>query len=129
MHIHHDGGTIHIHGQGPIDLHVHSEIAPGADAKLDSILAQLSALAAQEKKLMADVTSIKKLVTDLNDETNSVAAKIDAQLAAIQALKDQIAAGTAVSQADLDEIGAGLQATSDRLKVLGSDPADPIPVE
>lgn len=76
---------------------------------------------------MADVQSVKQLVSDLNDETNTVAAKIDAQAAAIQALKDQIAQGSPVTQQDLDEIASGLAPISDRLKALGADPAQPIP--
>lgn len=79
--------------------------------------------------MAADVTSIKKLVNDLNEETNTVAAKIDAQAEAIQKLKDQIAQGTPVSQADLDEIQSGLTPISERLKALGADPNEPIPVE
>ena len=76
---------------------------------------------------MSTVLSVKQLVSDLDVETNAVAAKVDAQTAAIQALKDQIAAGGVVSQADLDAIEAGLTPISARLKALGADPTTPIP--
>lgn len=114
-----------------IDLHVHfhNELPDGASGKLDEILAHIGAIRAQEKHLMSDVTSIKQLVTDLDAETNAVAAKVDAQASAIADLKAQLAAGTPVTQADLDAIQAGLQPISDRLKALGSDADAPIPPE
>ena len=76
---------------------------------------------------MADVTSIKQLVSDLNDETNVVAAKLDAETAEIKRLSDIIAAGGTVTAQDLQDIQDGLQPISDRLKALGADPAQPIP--
>ncbi len=103
-----------------IDVHIYHEQPAGVTRQLDLILTRL-------ESLMASVSEVKQLVSDLNDETNAVAAKIDAQAAAIQALKDQIAAGTPVSQADLDAIGRGLTAVSDRLKTLGADTSNPIP--
>jgi ABC-type transporter Mla subunit MlaD len=95
--------------------------APGAiGASLDQIFAQLEAL-------MATVNSVKQLVSDLNDETNAVAAKVDAQTAAIADLKAKIAAGSPATQEDLDAIAAGLVPISERLKALGADPTEPIP--
>jgi hypothetical protein len=76
---------------------------------------------------MAKLTDVQQLIADLDTETNTVAAKVDAQAAAIADLKAQIAAGSPVTQADLDAIAAGLTPISDRLKALGSDPAAPIP--
>ncbi len=103
-----------------IDVHLHYDQPSSVTRLLDTILTRL-------ESLMSTVNDVKQLVSDLNDETNTVAAKIDAQAAAIQALKDQIAAGTPVSQADLDAIGSGLTAVSDRLKTLGADTSNPIP--
>lgn len=57
-------------------------------------------------------TRITKLINDFNDETNAIAARIDAL----------IAAGS-----DADAIVAGLQPISDRLKALGANPEEPIP--
>jgi hypothetical protein len=83
-------------------------------------------------KLLKKVTTmdarIQKLISDFDAETTAIATRVDAQTAAITDLKAQIAAGTPVSAADLDEIVAGLQPISDRLQVLGSDPAQPIPL-
>jgi hypothetical protein len=112
-----------------IDLNIHVPDGSGSavTAKLDLILAQLAAQSKQEKAIMASVTTLKQLVTDLDTETNDVAAKIDAQLAAIQALKDQIAAGGVATQADLDSLSDALTPVSERLKVLGSSQTDPIP--
>jgi septal ring factor EnvC (AmiA/AmiB activator) len=102
------------------DLHIYVHGDDEVSQKLDQLLTQ-------GRQLMADVTSIKKLVTDIDTETNAVAAKVDAQAAAIQALKDQLAAGGTVTAADLQAIEDGLTPISTRLKALGSDPTNPIP--
>lgn len=118
----HDEVTVHLH------VHVHDEAASGATlTKLDSILALLHASGRRETHMAKDIASIKGLVADIDTETNAVAAKVDAQTAAIQVLKDQIAAGTPVTQADLDSLSDALTPISDRLKLIGADPADPIP--
>lgn len=95
--------------------------------KLDRLLTQASALLAQGQTLMAEIGSVKQLISDINDETNGVAAKIDTQTAAIVALQAKVDAGGAVEASDLDDLVAGLQPISDRLKALGSDPEAPIP--
>lgn len=102
-----------------LDVYIHTA-ASQTDAKLDTLISQ-GAL------LMAAVTDLKTLAADLDVETNAVAAKIDAEMAQIADLKAQIAAGSPVSQADLDSIVASLGPVSDRLKALGADPAQPIP--
>lgn len=63
---------------------------------------------------------LEDLVTALDAETNTIAAKMD-KLS--QELADAIAAG----QAPKPETLAALAAISDRLKALGADPAAPIP--
>ena len=55
---------------------------------------------------------LTKLIADFNDETNAISAKIDALTTGGQSA---------------DEIVAALQPISDRLKVLGANPAQPIP--
>lgn len=59
---------------------------------------------------------IADLTAAFNDETNVLAAKLDALIAggADDVTPEQI---------------AGLQAISDRLKALGADPAQPIPAD
>jgi hypothetical protein len=107
--------------------HPSGKATGSVDRKLDRIITLLQALSAKETTVMATVTSIKQLVVEMNDETNAIATKVDAQDAKIKALKDQIAAGGTVSQADLDDISAGLAPISDRLKALGANQLDPIP--
>ena len=121
----------HLRTATRIDIHLHLPDGSGAQlaAKLDHISAQITAMAQQGAQIMSTVTSIKQLVTDLDAETNAVAAKIDAQIAAIQALKDQIAAGGVATQADLDAITDGLTPISARLLALGASATDPIPAE
>lgn len=106
-----------------IDVHLHfdSSLSGGAtEQALIKILARL-------EDIMATVTSVKQLIVDLNDETNTLAAKVDAQAATIADLKAKLAAGSAVSQEDLDAIAAALTPISDRLKALGANPEAPIP--
>ncbi len=102
-----------------LDVYVHF-VAAERDPRLDQILAQGA-------QIMAKVTDLTDLVTALDAETNAVAAKIDAEMAEIADLKAQIAAGTPVTQDQLDAVVSGLTPISDRLKALGSDPAQPIP--
>jgi hypothetical protein len=78
---------------------------------------------------MAQYTDVQALLSDIDAATNGVASKLDTQLALIVALKAQVAAGTPVSQAQLDDLVTGLQVEKDRLLALAADPADPIPVQ
>jgi peptidoglycan hydrolase CwlO-like protein len=96
-------------------------------SRLAEVFRSIHHLHRKVDQLMADVTSIKQLVSDLNDETNAIAAKVDAQQKKIDDLSAQIAAGTPATQADLDAISDGLSPISDRLKALGANPAKPIP--
>ncbi len=101
-----------------VDLYIHK-----FGENENEVLVKLNQILGEMNKIMADVATVKGLVTALNDETNVVASKIDALNARIAEL---IAAGT-VSATDLQEIQDGLTATSARLKTLGEDPANPIP--
>jgi chromosome segregation ATPase len=103
-----------------LDDLMHQERLNGVQQQLTAIRTQLGALMAKEQDL-------EQLVTDLDAETNAVAAKIDAQTKAIQDLQAQIASGTPVSQEQLDKVVAGLTPISDRLKTLGADTTQPIP--
>ena len=91
----------------------------------------LSRIEELQEKLMTDIAAVKQLVKDLATETDNLAARLAAkqaaQDAAIQALKDQIAAGQTVTPADLDGLGLDLTAEVARLQSLGTDPANPIP--
>lgn len=59
-------------------------------------------------------TQLDTLITNLNDNTNAVAARIDRLIAQL---------GDVVSPTQLAE----LQAVSDHLKTLGQDPGNPVP--
>lgn len=63
---------------------------------------------------------LEDLVTALDTETNAVAARIDKLSAE---LRDALSKGAPPAPATL----TALSAISDRLKVLGSDPSNPIP--
>ena len=106
---------------------IHIKLPDSVIELLVHLLTRVDQIHAQGVRIMADVASIKKLVSDLNDETNAVAAKLDAETAEIKRLSDIIAAGGTVTAEDLQAIQDGLQPISDRLKSLGADPAQPIP--
>ena len=122
VHVHHGG---HVHIDHHVYIHAHAD--ESAHRMLEQILARLGAIERQEIRIMTDVAGVKQIVSDMNDETNTIAAKVDAQNVKIDELKAQVAAGGTVSQQDLDDIGAGLTGISARLKTIGSDPTTPIP--
>lgn len=72
-----------------------------------------------EKLIMATLADI---ITALNDNTNAVATRIDALVAAVQATK--LPDGSMVITADQV---ASISAVSDHLKQLGANPTNPIP--
>lgn len=91
---------------------------------LNSLLRIETALDRIQQKLetaMATLTSFKDLLAAVDAETNRIAAKI-------QSLVDQLAAG-GMTEAEEAEALSGLTAVADRLKTIGADPANPIPVE
>lgn len=96
-------------------------------ATLDAILSTLGVIETQGQQIMADILTVKQLVIDLDGETNDLAAKVDAQNAAIAALQAQVAAGGTVSAADLQVVQDGLTSVSTRLKSIGASPTQPIP--
>lgn len=98
----------------------------GLDRKLDTIIRQ-------NRRLTVNVEGLRKSIKALDDETSNMAARFAAkqaaQDAAIQALKDKIASGGTITEADLDPVGVDLQAEIDRLKGLAKDPETPVPAE
>jgi len=91
---------------------------------MDTILREVRAT---RREQAMQFTEIEALVTAINDATNVVAGKLDGLLVTIADLQAQLAAGTPVTQAQLDALGAALTAEKDTLVALGADPADPIP--
>lgn len=108
------------------------------------VVAQLHTLLTHIKdQIMANLNEVTTLLAAINDVTNALASKVDGvvaaeagQLALIESLKAQIAAGTPVSQAQLDAIvvdlaarKASLESVSAHLSTIATDPANPVPVE
>ncbi len=97
-------------------------------AMLSNISAMLGCLLDEQRQLKeCIVATYKETKDDLDDIKNAVAAlpaKFDDLKAQIQALKDQIAAGTPVSQADLDVLDAEAEEIKASLAAL-SAPAEP----
>lgn len=87
-------------------------------ALLRSILAELTAI----KETLMTFESVEQLVDAINEATNTVAARIDTLIANIAGMTPG-----AITQEQLDTLGAQLQAEKDRLTALGQDQANPIP--
>lgn len=130
-----------------IDLHVHMHKDTGTSdsAILNEILSALGVLTAQGTQLMADLTLTREALSTLNTTTNELAAAVDtvivadaaedaAFLAEIAELKAQVASGGAVTQQDLDDLTAGMGATTATLTAvkaalaaMGTNPSQPLP--
>lgn len=131
-------------------IDVYHHIEPGsADLKLDQLIAQQLALTvsvdALKEQGMTDTSKVMVELDRLNTVTNDMAASIDkvvaedkaeddAFRAEIESLKAQLAAGDAVTQAQLDSLASSLgdrnsklESLSASLKAMGSDPDEPIP--
>lgn len=80
-------------------VHVHLDPAGRADPRLDRILAQLESLMASNADLKADLDDIKAGVA-------AVSTQLTAQAQSIADLKAQLAAGSPITQADLDALDA-----------------------
>ena len=101
----------------------------------------LAALALLRKDFMATITDAHALLIAINDVTNTMAGHVETvveseatQLALIQSLRDQIAAGGPVTQAQLDQVVAELETRKASLELVGAqlhalaaDPANPVP--
>ncbi len=68
--------------------------------------------------LMALSQDLKDLTKKIDDATTAVAARIDALTAKIT---------NSMTDAEVADVKAGLQAESDRLTALGADPNNPVP--
>jgi hypothetical protein len=79
------------------------------EAKLDRVLEQ-------GMIIMSKTDDLKSAISDINDATNAVAARIDALSAKT--------VGEPITQEEID----ALKAASARLKALAADPTDPVPV-
>lgn len=89
-----------------IDLHVHFDSEPGVTQKLDVILTHLQALRRQGDSIVATLQELKDELTAIKTAVDAAKATAEAQIAEIKRLSDLLAAGTLVTQADLDALDA-----------------------
>ena len=88
-----------------IEKFIRRPIPPCVDKPVQSPIKGLDKVATEIKKLRREIMATKQEVLDaIAAEKEQVLTAITDFNAQIQALKDQIAAGTAVTEADLDEI-------------------------
>ena len=120
---------IHIH----IHLHDHRDGVSNND-----VLVEVKKLGSVMAKQYADLASA---LAGINDITNDLSASVDkvvlneaAQIALIQALRDQIASGSPVTVEQLEQAvttaesrKAALAAIAENLRAIASDPAVPVP--
>jgi len=90
----------------PIDIHVHFDSEPGVVQKLDAILTHLQALRRQGDSIVATLQELKDELTAIKTAVDAAKATAEAQIAEIKRLSDLLAAGTLVTQADLDALDA-----------------------
>lgn len=101
---------VFMHGDGGV-----SDV--GVSEKLTQILTTLGVMETHQKEhLMAVSAQIQAFSDRVNTATNEIAADL-------QALRDKIAAGTALSAEDT----ALLDAAAARLEAMGQDPENPVP--
>ena len=82
------------------------------------VIQKLNRIERMLEVLLAVSNEIKDLVAKIDAATNDVAARIDR-------LSGQI--HNSMTDAEVNEVKAGLQAEIDRLTGLGKDPANPVP--
>lgn len=95
MHVHH---------------YLHLDLGGGADSKLDQILAHLQDITSKEQIIMSKETDLKADLDAVQAGVTSVLAAQTAQAATIADLKNQLAAGTPVTQQQLDDLDAEAKA-------------------
>lgn len=105
-----------------IDVYHHTVREPG----LDAMLLKLTRLFNQGELIMATLVELNQKIADLTtaiaDERTEVQGLLDGLRVSIQALQDQLAAGSTVSQADLDALGAALDVVILQVRAI-SEPA------
>lgn len=80
--------------------HLHSHLLE-IKADLQTIKTELHHLKKQNNKTMATLQEVKQSLTDLQESVDANQEKV---IAKIQELKDQIGSGSAVTEADLDDL-------------------------
>jgi hypothetical protein len=73
------------------------------------------------------MSAVQDALDQLNDATNTVAVKLDADIALITQLQEQLAATDPSAAADLATALAGISAATTTLRGLAADPEQPVP--
>lgn len=116
-----------------LDLHLYGLHPPERDSSgiLQGLVNRILVLERKDSSMATDITTIRGVVAAVKKATDDlatrVATKTTEQDDAIQALKDQIANGQPVTQADLDGLNVDLSAEVEALQKIGADPANPVP--
>jgi len=96
-----------------MDVHVfvHLGSGIGADRKLDQLLAQ-------GVQILMATTETKAAMARIDQATDDISARITALVAKV---------GTGMTQAEVDEVNAGLSAEASKLEGIAKDPDAPVP--
>jgi hypothetical protein len=105
--------------------HTHAGPTSAWQKRIEAQLATL--LSKLEDGMAATKDSIDGLITAFDQATNRVAGKLEEMKAEIQALKDQVAAGSPITQEQLDALEARLTQEVGDLQALGADAENPVP--
>jgi len=91
-----------------MDIHIYLHDGPDARVtrRLDEILTRLGVLTTQGAHIMATVQELSDELDSIKTAVDAVKATVTAQIQQIADLQAQIAAGTPVSQQQLDELDA-----------------------
>jgi len=91
-----------------LDIHIYLHDGPDARVtrRLDEILTRLGVLTTQGAHIMATVQELSDELDSIKTAVDAVKATVTAQIQQIADLQAQIAAGTPVSQQQLDELDA-----------------------
>jgi len=89
-----------------IHIYLHEEPSASVTQKLSEILTRLGVLTTQGAHIMATVQELSDELDSIKTAVDAVKATVTAQIQQIADLQAQIAAGTPVSQQQLDELDA-----------------------
>ena len=116
-----------------IQVHVHND-HDDLKALVQQVIQQGDNMAVTVAQLLAAFATLNTVTSDLSAKADVIIGKENEQLMEIAALKAQIAAGSPVTQAQLDALGASVEervlaltAVRDRLAPLAADVENPDP--
>jgi hypothetical protein len=101
-----------------LTIHVTHHFVGTPDQRLDELLTQVRAMHAQGAHILMATAEVKLAMGRIDAATTAIAAKLTALLAKI---------GTGMSDADVAEVTAGLEAEASKLEGIAADPDNPVP--